>query len=227
MAMELNVPDALPVMTLPGTVFFPHALLPLHIFEPRYRQMLGDVLTTHRIFAVAHLNEDLAASPRSSSLPHRIATAGIIRACQKNDNGTSDLLLQGLCRVEFAEILQEEPYRFVHMRPLASRAGAGRRGEPAPAPGTRPPALAQAEIRRPDPGGMAAWLRTVEDPGTFVDLAAFGFCEDADVKQILLETLDVPRRLELFATHLRAEIGALKLRRKLQGPLGDDAIANN
>ena len=227
MAMELNVPDALPVMTLPGTVFFPHALLPLHIFEPRYRQMLGDVLTTHRIFAVAHLNEDLAGQVAQFEPPHRIATAGIIRACQKNDNGTSDLVLQGLCRVEFAEILREEPYRFAQMRSLTSRAGADdgenrRRCQEL----VRLLSLRQ-KFGAPTPGGMAAWLRTVADPGTFVDLAAFGVCENPDVKQILLETLDVPRRLELFATHLRAEIEALKLRRKLQGPLGDDAIANN
>jgi ATP-dependent Lon protease len=74
---------------------------------------------------------------------------------------------------------------------------------------------------------MTAFLRTVEDPATFVDLAAFGFCEDAGVKQKLLETLDTHRRLQLFSAQVRAEIEAVKLRRKLQGPLGDDDVSNN
>ena len=38
--MEITLPDEVPVMTLPNVTFFPQALLPLHIFEPRYRQML-------------------------------------------------------------------------------------------------------------------------------------------------------------------------------------------
>ena len=51
MDMEISLPNAIPVMTLPDTVLFPQALLPLHIFEPRYQQMLRDVLATHRMFA--------------------------------------------------------------------------------------------------------------------------------------------------------------------------------
>ncbi|HVU15964.1 MAG TPA: LON peptidase substrate-binding domain-containing protein [Candidatus Didemnitutus sp.] len=57
----VKVPPTLPVMTLPRTVFFPQALLPLHIFEPRYREMLRDVLATTRIFAVARLDPSRAA----------------------------------------------------------------------------------------------------------------------------------------------------------------------
>ena len=43
-------------MTLPNTAFFPQALMPLHIFEPRYREMLRDVLASNRLFAVAGLD---------------------------------------------------------------------------------------------------------------------------------------------------------------------------
>ena len=227
MEMELDLPPAIPVMTLPGTVLFPQALLPLHIFEPRYRQMLRDVLATHRIFAVARLNETLAAEPGQYEPPHRVATAGIIRACQKNENGTSNLLLQGLCRVEFTEILHDEPYRCVHVRPLASTPGAA--GEENRR--LRQELARLLSLKRKFGASMSdemtAFLRTVEDPATFVDLAAFGFCEDASVKQKLLETLDTHRRLQLFSAQVRAEIEAIKLRRKLQGPLGDDAVSNN
>ncbi len=47
------------------------------------------------------------------------------------------------------------------------------------------------------------------------------------MKQKLLETLDVHRRLQLFADQVRGEIGTIKLRRKLQGGLPDDRIPNN
>ena len=53
MEVEITLPTDLPVMTLRNVALFPQALLPLHIFEPRYRLMLRDVLRSDRLFAVA------------------------------------------------------------------------------------------------------------------------------------------------------------------------------
>ena len=107
MEMEIVVPDKMPVMTLPGVAFFPQALLPIHIFEPRYRQMLRDVLATDRLFAVAGIDP---RKPNDFEPPHRIASMGIVRACQENKDGTANLLLQGLARVEIQSIISDEPY---------------------------------------------------------------------------------------------------------------------
>ena len=54
----------LPVFPLPQVVLFPHAMLPLHVFEPRYRTMLAHCLATHRIMAVALVTVPLDASPQ-------------------------------------------------------------------------------------------------------------------------------------------------------------------
>jgi Lon protease-like protein len=227
MEMEITLPDEVPVMTLPNTAFFPQALMPLHIFEPRYRRMLGDVLATNRLFAVAGLNVKQAGDPDHFEPPHRVATVGIIRACQKNENGTSNLLLQGLCRIEIVKILRDDPYRRIRIRALSSEAGASDdenqslRRELA--------RLLNLKLKLAASGSreMTAFLKTVEDPEAFVDIAAFSLCEDSLLKQRLLETLDVHRRLELFGAQLRGEIETIKLRRKLQGPLADDQIGEN
>ena len=228
MDMEINLPDEVPVMTLPNTAFFPQALMPLHIFEPRYRHMLRDVLASNRLFAVAGLNPRRADEPGQFEPPHRVATVGIIRACQKAENGTSNLLLQGLCRVEIAGIVTDEPYRRIRIRALASQPGADDntplRRELARLLALK---LKLSTSSGSGPGEMAAFLRTVDDPEAFVDIAAFSLCEDPKLKQKLLETLDVRRRLELFSERLREDIAALKLRRKLQGRLGNDRISDN
>src|SRR5687768_1077195 len=124
MEMEITLPDEVPVMTLPNTAFFPQALMPLHIFEPRYREMLRDVLASNRLFAVAGLDLGQVSEPGSFEPPFKVASVGIVRACQKNDNGTSNLLLQGLCRVEIVKIIRDEPYRRIQVRALSSKAGA-------------------------------------------------------------------------------------------------------
>ena len=225
--MEITLPEEVPVMTLPNVVFFPQALMPLHIFEPRYRHMLRDALATNRLFAVAGLDPRRLSEPGLFEPPHRVAAVGIIRACQKNDNGTSNLLLQGLCRVEITHIVADEPYRRIRVRALASQPGAS----------THDNELLRTELARllalklrlaaTGSGEMAAFLKTVDDPEAFIDIAAFSLCESAKLKQKLLETLDVHRRLELFRAQVRGDIATLKLRRKLQGRLPDDQIADN
>jgi len=227
METEITVPEEVPVMTLPNLAFFPQALLPLHIFEPRYRQMLRDVLASNRLFAVAGLDERLMRDPKQFEPPYRIASVGIIRACQKNDDGTSNLLLQGLCRVEIVHVVGEEPYRRIQVRALTSVSG-----DPTDENGSlRLDLLRLLKLRLKQGAAMSTemtdFMQTVEDPEVFVDLAAFGLCDDARLKQRLLETLDVHRRLSLFKSYLENEIATIRLRRKLQGGLADDRISHN
>lgn len=231
--MEITLPDEVPVMTLPQTAFFPQALMPLHIFEPRYRHMLRDVLASNRLFAVAGLDVNQLDLSSRFEPPYRIASVGIVRACQKNDNGTSNLLLQGLCRVEIVEIVRDEPYRRIRIRALSSEAGASEeenqslRRELSRLLNVKQKLVAKGQSTPLAGHEMAAFLKSVEDPEAFVDIAAFSLCEDAELKQRLLETLDVHRRLELFGEQLRHDIEYLKLRRKLQGPLSEEDISNN
>jgi Lon protease-like protein len=227
MEMEITLPAEVPVMTLPNVAFFPQALMPLHIFEPRYRRMLRDVLASNRLFAVAGIDPRVNDPEDALEPIHRIASVGIVRACQKRDNGTSDLLLQGLVRVEVLEVVTEKPYRSIRIRALASAPGA----EAAENERLRQELARLLQLKSKlgarAPLDVAAFVQTIDDPEVFSDLAAFTFCENPAVKQKLLETLDVNRRLQLFSRQLKAEIASLRLRRKLQGDLEDGDISNN
>ena len=225
--MEITVPDEVPVMTLPNTAFFPQALMPLHIFEPRYQTMLRDVLATNRLFAIAGIDPRKAALKGEFEPPFRVASLGIVRACQKNENGTSNLLLQGICRVEIDEIVSDAPYRRIKIHALASEPGAtAEQNEDLRRELAR---LLGVKLRLSASGGneMTSFLKSVHDPEAFVDIAAFSLCDNSAIKQKLLETLDVHDRLEMFGDQLRTEIEHLKLRRKLQGKLTDEQISDN
>lgn len=223
----LHIPDSVPVMTLPNTVLFPQALLPLHIFEPRYRRMLADVLATDRLFAIARLDNSTHPHLGTTEPLNRIAAIGIVRACQQAENETSNLLLQGLTRVEVTGILREEPYRVIAVKALSSSPGTSHTALEC----LRAEVLRLVNLRRrlgtPAPQGLSQFLESIDDADTFADLAAFNLCDDGDFKQTLLETLDTGRRLALFAQRLKSEVEAIRLRRKLQGKLPEDDIANN
>src|ERR1700748_2742642 len=103
------LPDQVPAMPLPGAVLFPHALLPLYIFEPRFREMLEHALNRDRMFAVALLKPQKTRWESSEDF-FSIAGVGFIRACVGRGDGTSNLILQGLERVRFASFEQEHPF---------------------------------------------------------------------------------------------------------------------
>src|SRR5437773_2070155 len=92
---------------LPNLVFFPNVMQPLHIFEPRYRQMTAEALEGDRLIALALTRpgweKDYAASPAIYS----VATLGVIAADQRLDDGRYNILLRGLSRIQ---VLQEVPH---------------------------------------------------------------------------------------------------------------------
>src|SRR3954466_14827395 len=88
MAESIALPDEVPVMPLPGALLFPHALLPLHIFEPRYREMLEHSLGEHRMFSVAPIRPQRNQWKSTEDFFH-VAGVGLIRACVGGKDGTS------------------------------------------------------------------------------------------------------------------------------------------
>src|SRR4030095_13957769 len=119
MGASVTLPDQLPVMPLPGAVLFPHALLPLYIFEPRYRDMLQHALQHERMFCVTLVKASCPEWHAPEDCFH-FATAGLIRACVGRDDGTSNLILQGLRRVRFASFEQEKPFPIARISAVES-----------------------------------------------------------------------------------------------------------
>ncbi|HEY3754706.1 MAG TPA: LON peptidase substrate-binding domain-containing protein [Opitutaceae bacterium] len=222
--LEITLPDEVPVMTLPNIAFFPQALLPLHVFEPRYRTMLVEVLASNRLMAVAGID------PRGIVADEpicKVAGVGIVRACQGKEDGTSDLLIQGLCRVEVVGVAAEKPFRRIQIRALASEPGAGKAENQRLREELARLLRLKAKLSTSNGEELNRFLKTIDDPETFVDIAAFSLCENPQLKQKLLETLDVHRRMGLFSQQLRSEISSLRLQKQLQGEISDEKIGEN
>src|SRR5262249_56267217 len=97
MSSSVTLPEQLPVMPLPSAVLFPHALLPLYIFEPRYRKMLEHALQKHRMFCVTLIKPSCPDWHAPEDFFH-LATAGLIRPCFRPSDVTSTFILQFLLR---------------------------------------------------------------------------------------------------------------------------------
>lgn len=116
-----NFSGIVPVFPLSSVVFFPNTLLPLHIFEPRYQQMLQDTLNDEKIIAMVLLKPGWEKKYYGTPDVYSIAGMGRIVSSEELDNGRSNIVLYGLKRVKIIEEIGDKPYRLARIEVLESR----------------------------------------------------------------------------------------------------------
>jgi Lon protease-like protein len=192
-------------MPLTGVLLFPNALLPLHVFEPRFRKMLAHALDDDRMLCVALVRPERASWQTSDDF-FPVSTVGLIRACVGRSDGTSDLILQGIRRVKFSAFEQEAPFPIARIKPLKTRTKLT----------VETDALAAKvlefytrlkESGRELPEKIDRYLSEMSDPEMLADLIASTFISDPTRRQRLLEELDLNQRLRLLIQFLREETG--------------------
>jgi len=114
---ERDLPEELPIFPLPNAVLFPGATLPLYVFEPRYRQMVEDVLRHGRWIAVALLRPGYEADYEGSPEFHEIGGAGFLVRSNRLEDGRYEIVLEGRARVQLAEIPSARLYRMARAVP--------------------------------------------------------------------------------------------------------------
>ena len=206
MEQSIPLPDEVPVMPLPSAVLFPHALLPLHIFEPRYQQMLEHALQRHRMFCVALVEPSRPQWTSTEDFFH-IATVGLIRACVASDDGTSNLILQGLQRVRFTGFKHETLFPIAQIETLDSIVSSTVKTE---ALGAKVLELYERfkVAGRQLPDRIDRYLSDLSNPEMLADLMAATFINDPLRRQQVLEELSLDQRLRLVIQYLREEGGA-------------------
>lgn len=190
-------------MVLPGALLFPQALLPLYIFEPRYRAMVAYALAGPRMFCVALLKPGVS-DVRSENDFYPVAGVGLVRACVGKDDGTSNLILQGLSRVRLTGYTQTKPFRIAKIEEIETHGGDSITAE---ALGSKVLELCERfkEAGAALPGQLDTFLSHLTDLGMLADLVAHTFVADAFQRQQLLEEADVSARLRLLIRCLSGE----------------------
>src|SRR5207253_6461935 len=206
MSSRVILPKQLPVMPLPDAVLFPHALLPLYIFEPRYRNMLEHALYQHRMFCVTLIKPSCPEWHAPEDFFH-LATVGLIRACVGRGDGTSNLVLQGLHRVRFTSFEQETPFPVAKVDIVESTGDATVETE---ALGEKVVELYR-KLKRAErrlPPKINRYLEQLGDLEMLADLVASTFVDDPLRRQRMLEESSLNQRLRLLITYLQDEIGS-------------------
>jgi hypothetical protein len=192
--------DAVPLFPLPNVVLFPRAVLPLHIFEQRYKTMAADVLGADRQVAMALLRPGWEKSYYGRPAIEPVVCVGTIppTAWEKLPDGKYNFLLEGHTRavIEHELVNMDKPYRIAKLR-----------------------ALEQVPVMEIDLGDARQRLVQIFNEGAFAhtsiakqfrqmlsspvpaldavcDLIAFNVLDDVTIKQSLLAEVDVRTRVE-------------------------------
>jgi Lon protease-like protein len=205
---------ALKVFPLPSAVLFPGALLPLHIFEPRYRVLVADCLGGDQVMALSQLVPGWEGQYEGRPPQRPICCAGLVTWHDRQPDGRYNLILQGVVRARILEELPpSKPYREVKVDLLPDPEAA------VPEDGLLRNALLKTSARLPGPAAESLMkLAASRQGGPLADAVAAALVDDVEQRYSLLAELDASVRIR----RVLSEVGDLMARlapAKPEGPL--------
>ena len=215
----INIPSVMPVFPLPGVVLFPHTLIPLHVFEPRYRALAAHALAGERVLGLALLKPGWEPLYYTLRAPiHPTLGIGQIVESEQMAGGNYNLLLRGIGRATVLEELPDEAYRVarVELQETYCSGDEARwrrlRGELFGAI-RQNPGLDQT-LRR-------SWLRLRQLPldlDELADLLAAALPADAELRQCLLDECDALTRGQMLLQQIRVLAAMARSYRRADDP---------
>jgi hypothetical protein len=112
------MPELLPIFPLPSVVLFPGVFLPLHIFEPRYRDMVSDALASDRLIGMTLLRPGWEGDYEGQPPVFSVGCTAVLTHCERLDDGRFNIILRGLDRFRILDEDTSRSYRRVLMEPL-------------------------------------------------------------------------------------------------------------
>jgi Lon protease-like protein len=122
----MPLPPVIPIFPLPNVVLFPNVFLPLHIFEPRYREMVTDALAGDRIIGMVLLRPGYRADYEGRPAVYPIGTAGVITHSEALADGRFNIVLRGIEKFRMTAEDASRAYRLAQIEPLPETAVADR-----------------------------------------------------------------------------------------------------
>ena len=197
----------LPLFPLEDVVLFPHSMIPLHIFEARYRKMVRDVLGSNRLVAISLQLEKESLEEGNIPRVANVASVGELVLAQELPDGRFNLVVRGRARIGIdEELLSDEPYRLIAAHEIPDDP-AGESSDIDEADTTLRALVTGLAESIPDGGELLKHVAAAQDtPAALANVVAASLVADAKARQRLLETTDVFERLERLSNEVVALI---------------------
>jgi Lon protease-like protein len=215
-----------PIFPLPNVVFFPKTLLPLHIFEQRYRDMMREALAGDGRIVIVLLRTGWEAQYEGKPAVYEIACVGKISTHEELDDGKYNIVLEGLHRVRVVRELEHSPYRLAEVE-ILDEEGCDDRQE-------------EVIVRRNHLSGLFIRFTELATRGksrvvelipqlsfeALVNLVASTINMPVEDKQALLEMDDITHRCDMLIPILQRQLEAMDLIRHFDHLKPEDPSRN-
>lgn len=119
----MTLPATIPLFPLPASVLFPRMPLPLHVFEPRYRKMVKDVLAAERLIGMTLLRPGWEDDYLGRPAVYPIGCAGEVHHYESLADGRYNVVLRGVSRFRVLDEHEGQPYRVASIQALPDEPG--------------------------------------------------------------------------------------------------------
>ncbi len=190
--------DALPVFPLPGAILLPYEMLPLHVFEPRYRALVEEVLRSERPLGIAQLAPGWEGGYDGRPALEPVMGVGTIVRHERLADGRFNILVRGLARVRMAsELPPDEPYRVVRATLVPDQLRDGFDAEAAGESLRRILFALCSSKAGPGAAALAQLASAADGVGDLADIIIAALVTDAGQRRESLSGGDVARRVEI------------------------------
>src|SRR3954451_738965 len=217
------LPSVIPVLPIRNIVVFPGTVMPLNVGRAKSKALLDEVMPGDKLIGVVTQRNADVEDPAYGDLYTVGVACGILKLFKLPD-GNQSIIVHGLARFRLLEIVQSEPFAMGRIEVIEDTV--------TPSPtldalvnSVRQQANRVIELSPNTPDEAAQVLNSITSPSALADFLAANLPTDrGDVgdKQMLLEELDVEKRLRLIATRLATQLDVLELQSKIQSQVKEN-----
>lgn len=220
--LSIDFSDPIPLFPLPGCVLLPHATIPLHVFEPRYRTMISDALLGRSLIAMASFEGQKWKSDYQGHPPLRpYVCVGQMAQCHELPDGRYNILLQGICRAKIVHEIGHEPYRKAILEP--TEIAPLIENDQSESRQTIEELLKNPPIKNlASVSAMLPWITEELSTDAMVDLAVMSLCDNAEQRYKILAETSPQLRADWIESHLLKIRKTLRLAERFEPPECED-----
>jgi len=205
----------LPLLPLRDVVVFPHMVIPLFVGRPKSIHALETAMENDKIIMLAAQKTAAKDEPAADDI-YEIGCVATILQMLKLPDGTVKVLVEGAYRAQISDIQEEDTYLTAGVRLVEAE------GEDEPEVEAMRRAIVQQfeqyiKLNKKIPHEVLVSLSSIEEPGRFADTIAAHLPLKLEQKQVVLETVNISRRMESLLERLEGELDILQVEKRIRG----------
>jgi len=217
---KLTVPSLLPVLPIRNIVVFPGTVMPLNVGRAKSKNLLDEVMPGEKIIGVVTQKNPDVEDPQYADL-HTVGVACMILKLFKLPDGNQSIIVHGLARFRLLELTQSDPFASGRIEVIEDTLASGAPIDALIA-SVRQQANRVIELSPNTPDEAAQVLNSIQNPSALADFLSANLQADTADKQMMLEELDVEKRLRLIAARLATQLDVLELQSKIQSQVKEN-----